>query len=115
MRMKKIVKRLFNFDPPDITPLEVKVNGSFEDACRKFKALFQKERIASELKDRESYEKPSEKKRRKKREAKERNMMLQARERMIATGEWDKKQKRKAAKQQRKLENRLRAQEQSED
>lgn len=113
--MKKINKRLFNFDPPEITPLEVRVNGSFEDACRKFKALFQKERIASDLKERESYEKPSEKKRRKKREAKERNLMLLARERMMATGEWDKKQKRKAAKQQRKLEDRIREQEKSED
>lgn len=94
-------------DVPRCEPLQVRVeNGNFEDAFKRFKALAQKERVVGQLKDREAYEKPSEKKRRKRRESMERRLMLEARERMIRTGEWDKIQKRKAAKRQNRLDNR---------
>jgi len=46
-------------------PLEVKVYGNFEKAVRAFKALVQKEKILSQYKDAQVYEKPSDKKRRK--------------------------------------------------
>lgn len=95
------------WDAPKLEPIQVVVeNNNFEDAFKRFKALAQKERIVGQLKEREAYEKPSEKKRRKRREAKERRLMLEARERMIRTGEWDKIQKRKAAKRQFKIDNR---------
>lgn len=84
-----------------VIPLEVKVeNDNFEDACRKFKSLFQKERIIGILKEKQFYEKPSDKKRRKRREAVERKMMLEMRERMIKTGEWEKRVKKRKLKRQ---------------
>lgn len=98
--------RSFGLEAPTIEPLQVVVErGNFEDAFRRFKALAQKERIVGQIKEKETYEKPSEKKRRKKREAYERKLMMEARERMIRTGEWDKIQKRKASKRQEKMNN----------
>jgi ribosomal protein S21 len=52
-------------------PLEVKVyNNNFDKALRAFRALVQKERILSLYKEKQSYEKPSDKKRRKRNEMK---------------------------------------------
>jgi len=52
-------------------PLEVKVyNNNFDKALRAFRALVQKERILSLYKEKQSYEKPSQKRRRKKNEMK---------------------------------------------
>lgn len=90
------------FDFSKVRPIEVVVEGSsredFEWAFRKFKALFQRERIVGQLKDRMSYEKPSEKKRRKQREARDRRLMAERRDRMMKSGEWDRSQKQKAQK-----------------
>jgi small subunit ribosomal protein S21 len=90
-----------------VTPLEIKVEGPgrehFEDAFRKFKALVQRERIVGQVKERMSYEKPSEKKRRKRREAHERRLLAAMRERLIASGEWEKRQKRKEQRRQQKV------------
>jgi|SRR5579859_1526645 len=50
-------------------PLEVRVyNGNFDKALRAFRALVQKERILSIYKEKSGYEKPSDKKRRKRNE-----------------------------------------------
>ena len=52
-------------------PLEVKVYGNnFEKALKAFRALVQKERILSAYKDKQTYEKPSDKRRRKRNESK---------------------------------------------
>ena len=94
-----------------IRPLEVKINGSYEDGMRRFKSEFQKEKILTELKIRSSYEKPSEKKRRKRRESRERALQAEMRERMINSGEWDKriqqKLRKKAEKEKRKADTKL--------
>lgn len=96
--------RSFGLEQAELQPLQVVVeNGNFENAYRLFKSLTQKERIVGDFKTKQFYEKPSEKKKRKTREAKERKMMLEVRERMILSGEWDKLQKRKAAKRQQKI------------
>lgn len=91
-----------------VRPIEVVVEGSsredFEYAFRKFKALFQRERVVGQVKEKAHYEKPSEKKRRKRRQAEERRLMTEMRERMMKTGEWDRRQKRKAQKRIRKDE-----------
>lgn len=51
-------------------PLEVKVyNNNFDRALKAFRALVQKERILSNYKEKQRYEKPSEKKRRKRNES----------------------------------------------
>lgn len=97
--------RSFGLEAARLSPLQVTVeNGNFEDAFRRFKALAQKERIVGQFKERQFYEKPSEKKRRKQRQSRERNLMLEARERMMRSGEWDKIQKRKADKRLQKVE-----------
>ena len=52
-------------------PLEVKVyNNNFDKALRAFRTLVQKERILSTYKEKQSYEKPSDKRRRKRNEMK---------------------------------------------
>lgn len=58
-------------------PLEVRVyNNNFDKALRAFRALVQKERILSAYKENQSYEKPSQRKRRKRNEMKRKLMEL---------------------------------------
>ena len=58
-------------------PLEVKVyNGNFDKALRAFRALVQKERILSTYKEKQSYEKPSDKRRRKRNEMRRKRQEL---------------------------------------
>jgi ribosomal protein S21 len=87
-------------------PLEVVVkNGEFEKAFREFKSLVQKEKVLVLYKEKQVYEKPSDKKRRKSREAEERRIALEAKQKLIASGEWDRRQeKRKKEIEQRRQE-----------
>ena len=73
---------------------------SFEDAFRRFKSMFQREGILGILKEKMAYEKPSEKKRRKRREAKERKMLAEFREKNGI--DEDRKQSRKMRKRQQR-------------
>lgn len=58
-------------EPVQAQPLEVKVyNGNFDKALKAFRSLVQKERILSSYKEKQSYEKPSDKRRRKRNEMK---------------------------------------------
>lgn len=50
-------------------PLEVKVYNNFDAAFKAFRALVQKERVLSKYKEKQFYEKPSDRKRRKRNEA----------------------------------------------
>src|SRR5574338_419734 len=60
-----------HIEPVQAQPLEVKVyNNNFDKALRAFRALVQKERILSSYKEKQSYEKPSDKRRRKRNEMK---------------------------------------------
>lgn len=96
------------FDSKKVRPIEVTVDGSsredFEKAFSRFKKLFQNERVIGQLKEKASYEKPSARKRRKRREALDRRLMAEMRERMMKTGEWDRRQKQRAQKKIRKEE-----------
>lgn len=85
-----------------VKPLEMQVGNNFEDTFRKFNALIRKEKILSLYKERQSYEKPSIRKRRKAREALERKLSAERREQLILSGEWDKRQKRKELKRKQK-------------
>ncbi len=63
--------------PSDIyvgQPLEVKVYNNLEKAIKAFRALVQKEKILSTYKEKSRYEKPSDRKRRKKNEARRKMM-----------------------------------------
>lgn len=67
-----------HIEPVQAQPLEVKVYGNnFDKALRAFRALVQKERILSTYKENQSYEKPSDKKRRKRNEMKRKRLELE--------------------------------------
>ena len=74
------------YDVKELSPIQVEVTGSFEEAMRRFKALVQKSKVLSLHKEKQQYEKPSEKKRRKRREAAERRRISELRDDL---GEWD--------------------------
>lgn len=59
-------------------PLEVKVYNSFDKALKAFRALVQKERILSSYKEKQSYEKPSDKRRRKRNEMKRKRQEMES-------------------------------------
>jgi small subunit ribosomal protein S21 len=108
-------KRYFGRDPVKVTPLQVEVSKPYDDyqfveAHKRFKSIVQRERIVGQVKERLYYEKPSEKKRRKRREARERRRIMDMRERMIQSGEWDRRQKKRQQKKQRRIDERLRRQ-----
>lgn len=75
--MSKFVK--IPGESPIFKPIEVTVRGdskeSFESAVRIFKALVQKEKVLSLYKEKQSYEKPSVKRRRKRKEAEEKRFI----------------------------------------
>lgn len=94
-----------SYEPEELIfrPLEVEVkDGGFEDASRRFKTLVQKDGILNDFRQRQEFEKPSEKRRRKEREAAERNFIERRREEQMLSGEWDKIQKRKEEKKKQK-------------
>jgi len=76
----KVSAQIDNNGPGDAIqaqPLEVKVYGNnFEKALKAFRALVQKERILSTYKEKQTYEKASDKRRRKRNEMKRKMMEL---------------------------------------
>jgi small subunit ribosomal protein S21 len=86
-----------------IRPLEVVVERDFEGALRAFKALVQKEKILTQYKDKQVFEKPSVKKRRKRRESQRRRIANEAKQKLIQSGEWEKLVKRRQEKKRKKL------------
>lgn len=88
--------------------LEVKVWSSFEDAMRRFRSIVQKEKIISDYKQYQKYEKPSEKRRRLKRESRERVFLNDLRLKQMKTGEWERRQKAKEAKKMSRLNRKQR-------
>lgn len=90
-----------------VKPLQVEVvNGNFEDAFRRFKTLVQAEGVIALYKSKQTYEKPSIKKRRKQREAEERRFLTATREAQMASGEWDRRMKKKEQRRLEKIEER---------
>jgi ribosomal protein S21 len=88
-------------------PLEVRVyDNNFERAFKTFKALVQFERILSVYKERQSYEKPSEKKRRKHGESIQKSFELDMKKKKIKSGEYEKEKQKKLLKKEQKLRDR---------
>lgn len=80
----------------DFSPLEIKVHGNnFERAFRNFRFLVQKERIIADFKQKQSYEKPSVKRRRKQNEMRQKRLEMEARQAKIDSGEFEKELMRK--------------------
>lgn len=83
-------------DYDKFVPLEVEIKGfSFEEGLRRFRSLVQKSKVLALYKEKQSFEKPSEKKRRKRRESIEKRRLNELREKQMISGEWDKRQKKK--------------------
>lgn len=88
----------------DFVPLEVKVYyNNFDRAMKAFRAIVQKERILSLYKQKQSYEKPSVKRRRKQNEMKQKRFEIEMRRQKILSGEFEKEmQKKQKLKEQKK-------------
>lgn len=69
-----------HIQPIQAQHLEVKVYGSYDKAMRTFRSLVQKERVLSSYKERQAYEKPSDKKRRKRNERSRKLLELEMRD-----------------------------------
>lgn len=83
-------------------PIEVKVFNNFEKAFKIFRTLVQSERILSLFKEKQSYEKPSIKRRRKKNEAMKRTAEAEMKMEKIRSGEYDKEKAKKQLKKEKK-------------
>lgn len=87
------------------SPVEVKVYNNFEKAFKNFRALVQSEKILSTYKEKQSYEKPSEKRRRKHNESIRRTLENEAKQRKIISGEYEREKiKKQALKDKRRKE-----------
>lgn len=94
-----VQKTSSGFRPIDLSqfqPLQVEVrNGRFEEACKIFKSNVQKEKILNLFNEKSRYEKPSVKKRRKSAEAQQRKLAAETKQKLIDSGEWEKKKAKK--------------------
>lgn len=96
--------------PPEMdfsyfSPIEVKV-FNFEKAFKIFRALVQSERVISKYKEKQAYEKPSEKKRRKHNEMLKRSFENEMKQKKIISGEYEKEKARKQAKKEKRRRER---------
>ena len=94
------------FRPLDFShfePLQVEVrNGRFDESCKIFKSIVQKEKVLNLFNEKSRYEKPSVKKRRKSAEAQQRKLAAETKQKLIDSGEWE---KRKAKKEELRLKS----------
>ncbi len=75
----QVPEQFAHIEPVQAQPLEVKVYGNnFDKALKTFRFLVQKERILSSYKEKQSYEKPSDKRRRKRNEMKRKLLELES-------------------------------------
>jgi ribosomal protein S21 len=84
------------------SPLEVKVYNNFEKALKTFKMLVQSEKVLSLYKEKQSYEKPSVRKRRKHAESVKRVFDAENKQKKIASGEYEKEKFKKLLKKEQK-------------
>lgn len=99
--------KIAEIDELGFRPLEVVVRGdNVDDAIRRFRQLVQADGMLLRLREREGFEKPSDKARRKGREAVRRVHMQDQMEKLMATGEWDKRQEKKEKKRLEKMSKR---------
>jgi len=93
------------FDWSYFSPIEVKVYGNFDRAFKNFRMLVQSEKILSLYKEKQSYEKPSDKKRRKLNESIQKTLEAEMKQKKILSGEYEKeKVKKQAQKEKRRRE-----------
>jgi|SRR5271166_488365 len=100
-----------NAGPPEMdwdhfSPIEIKVFGNFDKAFKMFRTLVQAEKVLSIFKQKQAYEKPSEKKRRKSAEAQKRSIEYENKMKKIKSGEYEKEKAKKLANKEKKMKER---------
>jgi small subunit ribosomal protein S21 len=103
--------RFEDLKPFSCLEVRIRERDNFEECVRRFKSVVQKSQVLSLYKQKQAYEKPSDKRRRKLRESKEKARIAEIREQQMISGEWDKKQKAKEQKRREKYLNRKKAEE----
>ena len=97
--------------PPEMdwdhfSPLEVVVKGNFDRAFKLFRTLVQADGVLAVYKEKQAYEKPSVKKRRKSNEAQRRAVELENKLKKIHSGEYEKEKIKKQALKEKKMKER---------
>lgn len=95
--------------------LEVRVHGNFDKAARLFRNLVQADGILSLYKEKQSYEKPSVKRRRKHAETMQRLHEEEIKRQKILSGEYEKEKEKKEAKKAKRRAERDARKAQGED
>jgi small subunit ribosomal protein S21 len=100
-----------NSAPPEMdwehfSPLEVEVKGNFEKAFKMFRQMVQTDGVLALYKEKQSYEKPSVKKRRKSAEAQRRVVELESKMKKIRSGEYEKEKAKKLANKEKRAKER---------
>ena len=90
-----------------LQPLQVQVGHNFDRAMKTFRSMVQAENVINDWRKRQAYEKPSEKKRRKKAEAIQRLYEEEMKAKKIASGEYDKEKAKKQQKKEQKMKERM--------
>lgn len=96
------------------SPLEVKVYNNFEKALKTFRMLVQSEKVLSIYKEKQSYEKPSVKRRRKHAESVKRVFDAEMKHKKILSGEYEKEKFKKLLKKEQKKEQKKKISEDNE-
>ena len=94
------------FDENYFTPLEVKVGDNFDKAFKIFKSMVQQDGVLTIYKQKQAFEKPSVKKRRKANESLRRTLEAQMKQERIMSGEYDKDKQKKVEQKERKQRER---------
>jgi|SRR5271165_1748746 len=94
------------FDWSLLKPLEVKVYNNFDRAFKSFRSLVQADGVLAKYKEKQGYEKPSVKKRRKHAETMQRLYEEKIKAEKIASGEYEKEKIKKEAKKQKRRQER---------
>lgn len=94
-------------DPNYFRPLQVQVFGNgFDRAMKTFRSIVQAEKVLSNYKEKSRYEKPSDKKRRKKAEAIQRVYEEEMKMKKILSGEYEKEKAKKQVRKEQKMRQR---------
>lgn len=108
MKKNNVVKMEKTSGPSEITdyfkPLQIEIYGNgFDRAMKTFRSMVQGEGILSEYKEKSRYEKPSDKKRRKKAEALQRAFEEEMKMKKILSGEYEKEKIKKQLRKEQKM------------
>lgn len=90
-----VSSRGYPSDAVETFPLEVKVNGNFDRAFKTFRSLVQKDRILSLYKEKQSFEKKSDKNRRKRAESRRKLYEMEMKRKRFLSGDIDKEKEKK--------------------